>query len=217
MCTWHGGGGHWWCCGGVAHVQRLRAVLWLFERRRERDFFPFSSLPLVFSGSLCSFFVLGLFFSFVIFSFVPSLPSLTFVLSLLSFLLRSLLFLVFFRFLVPFFPFLFYSLFIGEKGHCALHQCVWGAGFAAAGWPPPATTKRRSLAFEQGERPVGQWLWSVVPRYGASGRWPRGERGRFKEEKHHFSSFFCIASGRKKKGESCRSKRHRSVLLFFYV
>ena len=84
--TWHGGGGRWWCYGGVARVRRLRAVLWWFERRRERllrySVFLFRCFLLF---SVCSGipFLLSSFFSFFVclvlssFSLSRSLSSLS--------------------------------------------------------------------------------------------------------------------------------------------
>ena len=59
-CTWRGGGGRWWRCGGVARGRRLRAVLWRFERRRERLIFS-GFLPRLFFVFGFGFFVFGLF------------------------------------------------------------------------------------------------------------------------------------------------------------
>ena len=118
--------------GVVAHRRRLQAVLWLFEQRRERDFFPFSSLPLIFCGSLCPFFVLGLFFSFVIFRlFLLFLLSRSFSLfSLSSFGLSSFSFFSFFSPLLPFS--LLFSIYRSER---ALRPSLvrMGSGFRG-GW-----------------------------------------------------------------------------------
>ena len=84
--TWRGGGGRWWCCGGVAHVRRLRAVLWRFERRRER-LLPILCFRFVFSFCFRSVQVFPFYFSLSsLFLFVWFLlASLSFVLSLLPF------------------------------------------------------------------------------------------------------------------------------------
>ena len=164
-------------------------------------------LPLFFGGSLCPFFVLGLFFFFCYFSFVPSLPSLTFVLSLLS--LRSLFSSVF----PPFF-FSFFSLFIGKKGAGPFASAPWERVSRAAGRPPSATARRRFLAFGRasGRSASGFGWWSRAWGFGLVGA--RRESGRFKEENHF--SLPVAGSGGKKKGEQCRSKRHRSVFFFFF-
>ena len=170
-------------------------------------------LPLLLSSSrfrwfslflLCPWFV----FFFCYFSFVPSLPSLTFVLSFLSLSsLRSLFSSVFFFF------FSFCSLFIGKKGAGPFASAPWERVSRAAGRPPSATARRRFLAFGKasGRSASGFGWWSRARGFGLVGA--RRESGRFKEENHF--SLPVAGSGGKKKGEQCRSKRHRSVFFFF--
>jgi hypothetical protein len=88
-------------------------------------------------------------------------------------------------FFVPFPPVLQSIYRAKGRGFLWLHMGSKGCGGWSAIWVQ--LSRFRSLFFRVGaRRVVGQCLWSVVQRRGASGWWPRGERDRFKEEKPFF-------------------------------
>ena len=129
---------------------------------------------------------------------------------------------LFFSVLLPCFSFLFY-IYRSEKVLGPSLVCL-RSGFRS-GWSATTRDSNAPLpCFRQGERPVGQWLWSVVPGVGlrvgeACG--PRRERKcvfKRRRKKNQRKPFFfppvLHVQGRKKE-EQCRSKRHRSVFFFF--
>ena len=66
-------------------------------------------------------------------------------------------------------------------------------------------------------RVVGQCLRSVVQRRGASGWWPRGESGWFKEKNHFFFLLLHRVQGGRRKGNSVvQNGTVRSSFFFMY-
>ena len=92
-----------------------------------------------------------------------------------------------------------------------------GAGFAG-GWSATTRDSKAPLpCFRQGERPVGQWLWSMVQSVGLRVGGLEEIKGGLKK-KNHFSSLLQVRGrGRRKGNSAIKNDTVRSFFFFFLL